>query len=113
MVNAIAIGYVFYANHTLDGPMDVRSLEIGKCYIFEILPYNSRLLLLTSNDQNHSILLGNIFQSFNIRFGTDIRGFGHHNHHYKIMHISEIPVLHFPTNGHARGHSVYDLHLNM
>ena len=44
-----------------------------------------------------------------------MRGIGHHNHHFKIMHISVKKnfFLRFPTNGHARGHPVYNLHLNL
>ena len=36
----------FYANHSLDGPMDASWLENAKCYFFEIPPKNSSLFLL-------------------------------------------------------------------
>ena len=35
----------FYANHSLDGPMDTRWSEKAKCYIFEIPPKKSGLFL--------------------------------------------------------------------
>ena len=43
-----------------------------------------------------------------------MRGFGHKNHHLKIVHISvKTHILYVSTNGHARGHPVCDLHLNL
>ena len=51
------------------------------------------------------MLLGNMNQPFNIRlngFVTDMRGFGHSNHHFKIMHISvKKTYFRFPINGNA------------
>ena len=36
---------VFYANHSLDSPVDAYGLENAKCYIFEIPTKNSSLFL--------------------------------------------------------------------
>ena len=65
-----SVGYSFYANHSLDCPMDIGCSENAECYILEIPPNYQVYLSLISKDQKHIICLRNTFPTFLYSFET-------------------------------------------
>ena len=57
-----AVSFRFYANHSIDDPMNAYWLENAKCYFFEISPKNITFIFsLILKDQKHEMSEEHIF----------------------------------------------------